>query len=62
METVINKIKEVQSNMWEWQFILHKNNRIVASYNSELNIPLASVAKLVIGFVVTQMVKENKHN
>ncbi len=39
-----------------------KDNRIVASYNNELNIPLASAAKLVIGFVVTQMVKENKHN
>ena len=39
-----------------------KDNRIVASYNNELNIPLASTEKLVIGFVVTQMVKENKHN
>ena len=47
--------------MWNGN-LFYKNNRIVASYNSELNIPLASVAKLVIGFVVTQMVKENKHN
>lgn len=62
METVINKIKEVQSNYVGMAIYSTKNNRIVASYNSELNIPLASAAKLVIGFVVTQMVKENKHN
>ncbi|TKI15782.1 hypothetical protein FC683_30670, partial [Bacillus cereus] len=62
METVINKIKEVQSNYVGMEIYSTKNNRIVASYNSELNIPLASAAKLVIGFVVAQMVKENKHN
>ena len=33
--------------MWNGN-LFYKNNRIVASYNSELNIPLASVAKLVI--------------
>lgn len=60
METVINKIKEVQSNYVGMAIYSTKNNRIVASYNNELNIPLASAAKLVIGFVVTQMVKENK--
>ncbi|OPA22174.1 hypothetical protein BHL47_27650 [Bacillus cereus] len=62
METVINKIKEVQSNYVGMAIYSTKDNRIVASYNNELNIPLASAAKLVIGFVVTQMVKENKHN
>ncbi|MGE7886978.1 serine hydrolase [Bacillus cereus] len=62
METVINKIKEIQSNYVGMEIYSTKNNRIVASYNSELNIPLASAAKLVIGFVVTKMVKENKHN
>ncbi len=46
METVINKIKEVQSNYVGMEIYSTKNNRIVASYNSELNIPLASSSKI----------------
>ena len=42
METVINKIKEVQSNYVGMAIYSTKDNRIVASYNNELNIPLAS--------------------
>lgn len=62
METVIQKMKEIQSDHVGIAIYSTKSNRIVASYNSELNIPLASVAKVVIGFVVAQMVKENKRN
>ncbi|MCU5707468.1 class A beta-lactamase-related serine hydrolase [Bacillus wiedmannii] len=60
METVIRKMKEIQSDHVGITIYSTKSNRIVASYNGELNIPLASVAKVVIGFVVAQMVKENK--
>ncbi|PFM14740.1 hypothetical protein COC45_23890 [Bacillus cereus] len=62
METVIQKMKEIQSDQVGISIYSTKSNRIVASYNSELNIPLASAAKVVIGFVVAQMVKENKCN
>ncbi|PGK38535.1 hypothetical protein CN907_14570 [Bacillus anthracis] len=62
METVIQKMKEIQSDHVGIVIYSTKSNRIVASYNSELNIPLASAAKVVIGFVVAQMVKEKKRN
>ncbi len=62
METVIQKMKEIQSDHVGIAIYSTKSNRIVASYNSEINIPLASAAKVVIGFVVAQMVKENKRN
>ena len=55
-------MKEIQSDHVGIAIYSTKNNRIVASYNSELNIPLASAAKVTIGFVVAQMVKENKCN
>ena len=56
-----SKMKEIQSDHVGVAIYSTKSNRIVASYNSEINIPLAS-AKVVIGFVVAQMVKENKCN
>ncbi|PFJ05044.1 hypothetical protein COD67_16315 [Bacillus cereus] len=62
METVIQKMKEIQAGHVGVAIYSTKNERIVASYNSELYIPLASAAKVVIGFVVAKMVKENKHN
>lgn len=62
METVIRKMKEIQSDHVGIAIFSTKSNRIIASYNSELNIPLASAAKVVIGFVAAQMVKENKCN
>lgn len=45
METVIQKMKEIQSDHVGIAIYSTKNNRIVASYNSELNIPLASAKK-----------------
>ncbi|MDP7989157.1 serine hydrolase [Bacillus sp. MHSD_36] len=62
METVIRKMKEIQSDHVGIAIYSTKSNCIVASYNSELNIPLASAAKVAIGFVVAQIVKENKRN
>ena len=38
-------MKEIQSDHVGIAIYSTKNNRIVASYNSELNIPLASAAK-----------------
>ncbi|WP_242235188.1 serine hydrolase [Bacillus cereus group sp. BfR-BA-01316] len=62
METVIQKMKEIQFGHVGVAIYSTKNERIVASYNGELYIPLASAAKVVIGFVAAQMVKENKCN
>lgn len=42
METVIRKMKEIQSDHVGIAIYSTKSNRIVASYNSKLNIPLAS--------------------
>ncbi|MBJ8105425.1 MULTISPECIES: serine hydrolase [Bacillus cereus group] len=62
METVIQKMKEIQAGHVGVTIYSTKNERIVASYNSEIYIPLASAAKVVIGFVAAQMVKGNKRN
>lgn len=37
-----------------------KYENIVASYNSELYVPLASAAKVAIGFAVAKMVKDKQ--
>ena len=60
METVIQKMKEIQPGHVGVAIYSTKNERIIASYNSELNIPLASAAKVVIGFAVAKMVKNNQ--
>ncbi len=62
METVIQKMKEIQAGHVGVASYSTKNECIIISYNSELYIPLASAAKVVIGFVAAQMVKENKRN
>lgn len=62
METVIQKMKEIQVGHVGVAIYSTKNECIIISYNSELYIPLASAAKVVIGFVAAQMVKENKRN
>ncbi|MBE7103736.1 serine hydrolase [Bacillus cereus] len=58
METVIQKMKEIQFGHVGVAIYSTKNERIVASYNGELYIPLASAAKVAIGFVVANMVKD----
>jgi hypothetical protein len=62
METVIQKMKEIHVGHVGVAIYSTKNECIITSYNSELYIPLASAAKVVIGFVAAQMVKENKRN
>ncbi|QUG84407.1 serine hydrolase [Bacillus nitratireducens] len=60
METVIQKMKEIQSGHVGVAIYSTKNERIVASYNSELYIPLASSAKVAIGFAVAKMIKDKQ--
>ncbi len=60
METVIQKIKEIQSGHVGIAIYSTKNERVIASYNDELYIPLASAAKVAIGFALAKMVREKK--
>ncbi|KFN04323.1 class A beta-lactamase [Bacillus clarus] len=60
MHTVIRKIKEIQSDQVGILVYSTKNENIVASHNSEQYVPLASAAKVAIGFVVAKMVEKNE--
>ncbi|MFJ8414410.1 serine hydrolase [Bacillus paramycoides] len=60
MQTVIEKIKEIQSGQIGLVVYSTKYENIVASYNSELYVPLASAAKVAIGFAVAKMVKDKQ--
>ncbi|GAB6549826.1 serine hydrolase [Bacillus mobilis] len=60
MQTVIEKMKEIQSGQLGVVVYATKYDNIIASYNNELYVPLASAAKVVIGFAVTNMVKDKQ--
>ncbi|WP_166703769.1 serine hydrolase [Bacillus albus] len=60
MQTVIEKIKEIQSGQVGVIVYSTKYENIIASYNNELHVPLASAAKVAIGFAVANMVKEKQ--
>ncbi|MGN4443471.1 serine hydrolase [Bacillus cereus group sp. MYBK79-1] len=60
MQTVIEKIKEIQSGQVGLVVSSTKYDNIIASYNNDLYVPLASAAKVVIGFAVANMVKEKQ--
>ncbi|WP_342714630.1 serine hydrolase [Bacillus paramycoides] len=62
MQTVIGKIKEIQSGQVGLVVSSTKYDNIIASYNNDLYVPLASAAKVVIGFAVAvaNMVKEKQ--
>ncbi len=60
MQTVIEKIKEIQSGQIGLVVYSTKYENIVASYNSELYVPLASAAKVAIGFAVAKMIKDKQ--
>ncbi|TCJ81999.1 UNVERIFIED_ORG: beta-lactamase family protein [Bacillus cereus] len=60
METVIEKMKEIQFGQLGVVVYSTKNDNIIASYNNELYVPLASAAKVAIGFAVTNMVKDKQ--
>ncbi|MFX3675172.1 MAG: serine hydrolase [Paenisporosarcina sp.] len=58
MQKVIEKLKEVESN--EVGIIIYSNmeQKIVSSFNSEIKVPLASAAKVAIGFCIAKWVEE----
>ncbi|CAM4346472.1 serine hydrolase [Bacillus albus] len=60
MQTVIEKIKEIQSGQVGLVVYSTKYDNIIAYYNNDLYIPLASAAKVAIGFAVAIMIKEKQ--
>ncbi|MGG5737146.1 MULTISPECIES: serine hydrolase [Bacillus cereus group] len=58
MQAVIGKIKEIQIGQVGILVYSTKNGNIVATHNDELYVPLASAAKVAIGFAVAKMVKD----
>lgn len=58
MQAVIRKIKEIQIGQVGILVYSTKNGNIVATHNNELYVPLASAAKVAIGFTVAKMVKD----
>ncbi|MDR4172374.1 serine hydrolase [Bacillus nitratireducens] len=62
MQDVIGKIKEIQSGQVGVIVYSTKYENIIASYNNELYVPLASAAKVAIGFAVAKMVKDKQIN
>ncbi|EOO21183.1 serine hydrolase [Bacillus cereus] len=58
MQAVIKKIKEIQIGQVGILVYSTKNGNIVATHNNELYVPLASAAKVAIGFTVAKMVKD----
>lgn len=62
MQAVISKIKEIQIGQVGILVYSTKNGNIVATHNNELYVPLASAAKVAIGFAVARMVKDKQIN
>lgn len=62
MQAVIKKIKEIQIGQVGILVYSTKNGNIVATHNNELYVPLASAAKVAIGFAVARMVKDKQIN
>ncbi|MGV3287317.1 serine hydrolase [Bacillus wiedmannii] len=60
MQTVIERMKEIQSGQVGVIVSSTKSEDIIASYNNELYVPLASAAKVAIGFAVANMVKNKQ--
>ncbi|CAM4250170.1 hypothetical protein CN575_05525 [Bacillus wiedmannii] len=60
MQTVIKRMKDIQSGQVGVIVSSTKYEDIIASYNNELYVPLASAAKVAIGFAVANMVKEEQ--
>lgn len=60
MQTVIERMKEIQSGQVGVIVSSTKYEDIIASYNNELYVPLASAAKVAIGFAVANMVKDKQ--
>ncbi|MBE7098636.1 serine hydrolase [Bacillus cereus] len=60
MQTIIEKMKEMQPGQLGVIVYSTKYDNIIASYNNELYVPLASAAKVAIGFAVANMVKSKQ--
>ena len=60
MEAVIKKIKEIKTGQVGIVVYSAESQNIVALYNDDILVPLASAAKVAIGFVVAKMVEENQ--
>ncbi|PEE39434.1 serine hydrolase [Bacillus pseudomycoides] len=60
MEEVIKKIKEIKSGQVGIVAYSAESQNIVALYNDDILVPLASAAKVAIGFAVAKMVEENQ--
>ncbi|TCW57974.1 beta-lactamase family protein [Bacillus thuringiensis] len=60
MQTIIEKMKEMQSGQLGVIVYSTKYDNIIASYNNELYVPLASAAKVAIGFAVANRVKSKQ--
>ncbi|MEY8348080.1 serine hydrolase [Bacillus cereus] len=60
MEEVIKKIKEIRTGQVGIVVYSVEDQNIVALYNDDIVVPLASAAKIAIGFAVAKMVEENE--
>lgn len=58
MQKVIGKLKEIESN--EVGIIIYSNmeQKVISSFNSEITVPLASAAKVAIGYCIAKWVEE----
>lgn len=62
MQKVIEKLKEIESTDIGLSIYSSIEQRIVASFNSDLTVPLASAAKVAIGFCIVKCVEEGSLN
>lgn len=62
MQKVIEILKEIESNDIGFSIYSNIEQRVVASLNSGINIPLASAAKVAIGFCIIKWVEEGLLN
>ncbi|MBC6973280.1 serine hydrolase [Bacillus sp. Xin] len=60
MEEVIKKIKEIKSGQVGIVVYSAESQNIVALYNDDIVVPLASAAKIAIGFAVAKMIEEKQ--
>ena len=58
MQTVIGKLKEIESNDIGLSIYSSIDQKIVTSLNSDITVPLASAAKVAIGFFIVKWVEE----
>lgn len=62
MQKVIEKLKEIKSNDIGLSIYSSNEQKVVTSLNSEIAVPLASAAKVAIGFCIVKWVEEGLLN